>query len=150
MNYSLRDVIKNKPSFFIFRDYITEIIEYICYNKATINKKIKNRKEINIMSALKINKDNFENVKNSEKPVLLDFYADWCGPCRMVSPLVDQIADENPNIVVGKVNVDNEPELAQMFGVFSIPSLIVLKSGKVVNKSVGARPKAQILEMLNV
>ena len=102
------------------------------------------------MSALKINKDNFENVKNSEVPVLLDFYADWCGPCRMVSPLVDQIADENPNIVVGKVNVDNEPELAQMFGVFSIPSLIVMKNGKVVNKAVGARPKAQILEMLNV
>ena len=102
------------------------------------------------MSALKINKDNFENVKNSEGPVLLDFYADWCGPCRMVSPIVDQIADEKPNIVVGKVNVDNEPELAQMFGVFSIPSLIVLKNGKVVNKSVGARPKAQILEMLNV
>ena len=150
MNYSLRDVIKNKPSFFIFRDYITEIIEYICYNKATINKKIKNRKEINIMSALKINKDNFESVKNSDKPVLLDFYADWCGPCRMVSPLVDQIADENPDVVVGKVNVDNEPDLAQMFGVFSIPALIVLKNGKVVKKSAGARPKAQILEMLNV
>ena len=81
------------------------------------------------MSALKINKDNFESIKNSDKPVLLDFYADWCGPCRMVSPHVDQIADENPDVVVGKVNVDNEPELAQMFGVFSIPALIVLKNG---------------------
>ena len=91
-----------------------------------------------------------QEVEASKTPVLVDFYADWCGPCRMVSPLVDQIADENPNIVVGKVNVDNEPELAQMFGVFSIPSLIVMKNGKVVNKAVGARPKAQILEMLNV
>ncbi len=102
------------------------------------------------MSALKINKDNFENVKNSEGPVLLDFYADWCGPCRMVSPIVDQIADEKPNVLVGKINVDNEPELAQMFGVFSIPTLVVMKGGKVVNKSAGARPKAQILEMLDV
>ena len=102
------------------------------------------------MSALKINKDNFESVKNSDKPVLLDFYADWCGPCRMVSPIVDQIADEKPNVLVGKINVDNEPELAQMFGVFSIPTLVVMKGGKVVNKSAGARPKAQILEMLDV
>ena len=101
------------------------------------------------MSALKINKDNFESVKNSDKPVLLDFYADWCGPCRMVSPIVDQIADEKPNVLVGKINVDNEPELAQMFGVFSIPTLVVMKGGKVVNKSAGARPKAQILEMLD-
>jgi len=108
------------------------------------------RKEINKMSAIKINKDNFESVKSSDKPVLLDFYADWCGPCRMVSPLVDQIADEKPDVIVGKINVDNEPELAQMFGVFSIPTLVVLKDGKVVNKSAGARPKAQILEMLNV
>ena len=101
------------------------------------------------MSALIVNKNNFESIKQSEKTVLLDFFADWCGPCRMVSPLVDQIADEKPNILVGKINVDNEPELAQMFGVFSIPTLVVMKGGKVVNKSAGARPKAQILEMLD-
>ena len=100
------------------------------------------------MSVLSVNKDNFDSVKNSEKPVLLDFYADWCGPCRMVSPLVDQIAEENPQYLVGKINVDNEPELAQEFGVMSIPMLVVMKGGKVVNKSVGARPKPQILAML--
>lgn len=101
------------------------------------------------MSVQNINKNNFDLVKNSEKAVLLDFYADWCGPCRMVSPLVDQIADENPQFFVGKVNVDNEPELAQAFGVSSIPTLVVMKGGKVVNRSVGARGKAQILSMLN-
>ena len=100
------------------------------------------------MSVLSVNKDNFDSVKNSDKPVLLDFYADWCGPCRMVSPLVDQIAEENPEYLVGKINVDNEPELAQEFGVMSIPMLVVMKGGKVVNKSVGARPKPQILAML--
>ncbi|MBQ3050093.1 MAG: thioredoxin [Oscillospiraceae bacterium] len=100
------------------------------------------------MSVLSVNKDNFDSVKNSDKPVLLDFYADWCGPCRMVSPLVDQIAEENPQYLVGKINVDNEPELAQEFGVMSIPMLVVMKGGKVVNKSVGARPKPQILAML--
>ncbi len=100
------------------------------------------------MSVLKVGKNNFESVKNSEKPVLLDFYADWCGPCRMVSPIVDEIAEENPQYLVGKINVDNELELAQTFGVASIPTLIVMKEGKVVEKSVGAKPKAQILAML--
>lgn len=100
------------------------------------------------MSVTIVNKNNFEQIKNSEKPVLLDFYADWCGPCRMVSPLVDQIADENPQYLVGKVNVDQEPELAQAFGVASIPTLVVLKGGKIANRSVGARPKQQILAML--
>ena len=100
------------------------------------------------MSVLSVNKDNFDLVKNSDKPVLLDFYADWCGPCRMVSPLVDQIAEENPQYLVGKINVDNEPELAQEFGVMSIPMLVVMKDGEVVNKSAGARPKPQILAML--
>ena len=100
------------------------------------------------MSVTIVNKNNFEQIKNSEKPVLLDFYADWCGPCRMVSPLVDQIADENPQYLVGKVNVDQEPELAQAFGVASIPTLVVMKDGRIANRSVGARPKQQILAML--
>lgn len=100
------------------------------------------------MSVLKVNKDNFEMVKASEKLVLLDFYADWCGPCRMVSPLVDEIAEENPQYLVGKINVDSESELAGEFGVTSIPTLVVMKDGKVVTRSAGARPKAQILAML--
>ena len=100
------------------------------------------------MSVLKINKNNFESVTTSEKPVLLDFYADWCAPCRMVSPLVDEIAEENPQYLVGKINVDSEPELAQAFGVMSIPMLAVMKGGKVVNQSVGAKPKTEILAML--
>ena len=101
-----------------------------------------------IMSVLVVNKSNFESVAKSEKPVLLDFYADWCGPCRMVSPVVDEIAKENPQYLVGKINVDNEPELAAAFGVSSIPMLAVLKGGKVVAQAVGARPKEQILDML--
>ncbi|MDD6280025.1 MAG: thioredoxin [Oscillospiraceae bacterium] len=100
------------------------------------------------MSILNVNKNNFEQIRNSDKPVLLDFYADWCGPCRMVSPLVEQIAEENPQYLVGKINVDSEPELAQAFGVASIPMLVVLKNGKIAAQSVGARPKQQILAML--
>lgn len=100
------------------------------------------------MSALKINKNNFDLVINSDKPVLLDFYAEWCGPCRMVSPIIEQIADENPQYLVGKINVDEEPELAAQFGVASIPLLAVVKDGKIVNKSAGAKPKAQILKLL--
>ena len=87
-------------------------------------------------------------VLKSEKTVLLDFWASWCGPCRMVSPIVDEIAKEYPEYKVGKVNVDEQPELAAAFEVMSIPSLFVLKDGKVVNTSVGAKPKAQILDML--
>jgi thioredoxin 1 len=101
------------------------------------------------MSAIVITKENFENeVLKSEKTVLLDFWASWCGPCRMVSPIVDEIANEYPEYKVGKVNVDEQPELAAAFEVMSIPSLFVLKDGKVVNNSIGAKPKAQILEML--
>ena len=100
------------------------------------------------MSVLNVNKTNFDQIKNSSKPVLLDFFASWCGPCHMVSPIVDQIAEENPNYLVGKINVDNEPELAHASGVSSIPMLVVMKNGKVVNQSVGARPKQQILDML--
>ncbi len=101
------------------------------------------------MSVLKITNQNFESaVINSEKPVLLDFWASWCGPCRMVSPLVDEIAQENPQFLVGKVNVDEEPELAQKFGIMSIPTLVVIKGGKIVRQVTGARPKAQLLELL--
>ena len=101
------------------------------------------------MSALAINKDNFNSVKEQDKTVLLDFYADWCGPCRMVLPIVDEIAKERDDIVVGKVNVEMEPDLAKDFSILSIPTLIVLKNGRVVNKASGARPKAQILDLLN-
>ncbi len=101
------------------------------------------------MSVIKINKSNFQSeVINSSKPVLLDFYADWCGPCRMVGPIVDEIAAERSDIKVGKVNVDREGELAEKFGIASIPALVVMKDGKIVNRSVGARPKAMILAML--
>ena len=101
------------------------------------------------MSALAINKDNFNSVKEQDKTVLLDFYADWCGPCRAVSPIVDEIAKERDDIVVGKINVEKEPDLAKDFSILSIPTLIVLKNGRVVNKASGARPKAQILDLLN-
>ncbi len=100
------------------------------------------------MSALNVTMNNFEQIKNSDKPVLLDFYADWCGPCRMVSPLVEQIAEENPLYLVGKINVDSEPEIAQAFGIVSIPTLVVLKNGKIAAQSVGAKPKQKILAML--
>ena len=101
------------------------------------------------MSVININKNNFQNeVLNSEMPVLLDFWAPWCGPCRMVSPIVDEIATERGDIKVGKVNVDEQPELAGQFGVMSIPTLVVIKGGRVVNQMVGARPKSQILAML--
>lgn len=100
------------------------------------------------MSVISLNKNNFDQIKSSSKPVLLDFYADWCGPCRMVSPIVDEIAEENPQYFVGKINVDEEPELSEAFSVSSIPTLVVIKNGKIVNQSSGARPKEQILAML--
>lgn len=100
------------------------------------------------MSVIQINRENFEEIKNGSKPVLLDFYADWCGPCRMVAPLVHEIAEEHPEYAVCKVNVDEQPELAAEFGVYSIPSLVVLRDGKVANSAVGARPKDAILALL--
>ena len=101
------------------------------------------------MSAINVNKNNFvQEILNSDKPVLLDFWASWCGPCRMVSPIVDEVAAERPDIKVGKVNVDEEPELASRFRIVSIPTLVVLKNGKIVNQAVGARPKSSILAML--
>lgn len=100
------------------------------------------------MSVIKVTKDNFNEIKASEKTVLLDFYADWCGPCRMVSPIVDEIAEEREDILVGKINVDEEGELAGAFGVTSIPTLVVMKGGETVKQAAGARPKAAILAML--
>ena len=102
------------------------------------------------MTELNITKDNFEQeVLHSDKPVLIDFWANWCGPCRMLSPVISEIAEENKDKVkVCKVNVDNESELASMFRVMSIPMLVVIKDGKVVNSAVGVRPKEQILRML--
>ena len=99
--------------------------------------------------SIRVNSDNFNEIKNSGKPLLLDFYADWCGPCRMVGPIIEEIAAERGDVIVGKVNVDLDPELAGAFKIYSIPTLIVMKDGKIVNKASGARPKAQILEMLN-
>ena len=101
------------------------------------------------MSAININKNNFQNeVLNSDKKVLLDFWAPWCGPCRMVVPIVEEIADERPDIKVGKINVDEEVELASRFGIMSIPTLVVIENGKIVNQAMGGRPKEAILGML--
>ena len=101
------------------------------------------------MSVITVTKENFEEeVIRSDKPVLLDFWASWCGPCRMVSPIVDQIAEERSDIKVGKINVDEEQELAMAFRVASIPTLVVMRGGKVVNQRVGAAPKAMIEAML--
>ena len=101
------------------------------------------------MSVININKNNFqEEIMESSKPVLVDFWASWCGPCRMVGPIIDEIAEERSDIKVCKINVDEQPELASSFNVMSIPTLMVFKDGKVVNKSMGAQPKAQILSMI--
>lgn len=101
------------------------------------------------MSVMQIDQNNYQQeVVQSQKPVLLDFWASWCGPCRMVAPILEEIAQENPNIKVGKVNVDEQPELAKQFSVMSIPSLFVMKNGEIVKQSVGAQTKKQLLELL--
>ena len=101
------------------------------------------------MAVVTITKENFEQeVLQSAKPVLLNFWASWCGPCRMLSPVVDEVAEERTDVKVGKVNVDEQPELAGEFGVMSIPTLLVFEQGKLVRQAVGARPKASVLELL--
>lgn len=100
------------------------------------------------MAVINVTKDNFEEIRNSGKTVLLDFYADWCGPCKMVSPIVDQISEEHPEYLVGKINVDDEDELSESFGVMSIPTLVVLKGGEIAEKSIGFTSKEKILELL--
>ena len=101
------------------------------------------------MAVVTITKENFEQeVLQSAKPVLLDFWASWCGPCRVLSPVVDEVAEERTDVKVGKVNVDEQPELAGQFGVMSIPTLLVFEQGKLVRQAVGARPKASVLDLL--
>ena len=101
------------------------------------------------MSAININKNNFQNeIMNSEKPVLLDFWAPWCAPCRMLAPVVEEIANERADIKVGKINIDEQSELANKFGIMSIPTLVVIKNGKIIQQVSGVRPKNAILEML--
>jgi len=115
-----------------------------CYND------LNQSREDKTMSVVTITKDNFnKEVMESDKPVLLDFWASWCGPCRMVSPVVDEIAGEKSDIKVGKINVDEQRELAAAFNIMSIPTLVVMKNGKVTNSAMGARPKRQILSLLD-
>ena len=109
----------------------------------------RNDREDYKMTAININKNNFQNeIMDSEKTVLLDFWAPWCAPCRMVVPIIEEIASERPDIKVGKINVDEQPELASKFSIMSIPTLVVMKNGKIVQQVSGARPKKAILEML--
>ncbi len=100
------------------------------------------------MSAININKNNFECLNSDNRPVLVDFYADWCGACRFMSPAIDEIARENPEYLIAKVNVDENPELARQYGIMSLPTLAVFKNGRMVQRSVGAKPKRQILRLL--
>ena len=97
---------------------------------------------------VEITKDNFETLRNGDLPLVVDLWATWCGPCRMLSPVVDEVAEERTDVKVGKVNVDEQPDLAAQFGVMSIPTLLVFEQGKLVRQAVGARPKAGVLELL--
>jgi thioredoxin 1 len=129
-------------------EFVTEKSFFLGYAVVTKEKQ-PNFKEEQIMKVLHINKDNFhQEVLNSEKPVLLDFFASWCGPCRMVGPILDEIAEEREDIKVCKVDIDEQPELASRFRIMSVPTLMVLKEGSIVDQSVGAKPKHQILAMV--
>ena len=101
------------------------------------------------MSAIRLNENNFNRVRENEGVSLLDFYADWCGPCRMVLPIVEEIAEERADLLVGKINVNEQPDLAREFKILSIPTLIVMKNGEIINRVSGARNKNQILDLLN-
>ena len=98
--------------------------------------------------ALKITKDNYDSVIATDKPVLIDFFAQWCGPCKMMSPIIEKIADEHPEYVIGKVDVDDDPELAQAFGVMSIPTLVVMKNGQIAKQNIGAIPEDQVIALI--
>ena len=100
------------------------------------------------MSALKINNENFESVISGERPVLIDFYADWCGPCKMMAPIIEELASEAPYAAVGKVNVDDCPELARKFKIYSIPTLVVIKNGAEIQRAVGVRTKEALIDMI--
>ena len=100
------------------------------------------------MAVVKVTESNFNEILDSGKTVLLDFYAEWCGPCKMVSPIVDQISEENPGIIVGKIDVDDQQEIAEKYGILSIPTLVVLKNGEVANKGTGVLTKGKLLEWL--
>ena len=108
----------------------------------------KKKKGIKAMSVISVNKTNFDEVVNSEKTVLLDFYADWCGPCRMLGPVLEKIADERDDVAVAKVNCDDVPSLAEAYGVTSIPALFIIKNGEVANQAVGFMPKEKVLALL--
>ena len=127
-------------------DKVTEVSALIVYTVIHPNE---NTKEAQSMSVIHIDRNNFASeVLRSDKPVLLDFWASWCGPCRMVSPIIDEIAAARSDVRVGKINVDEQPELARQFGIMSIPTLVVMKNGSIANQAVGARSKMQILAML--
>lgn len=125
-------------------DFVTEIVKYYGIMKLQIKKK-----EDKSMSIIHVNKNNFqEEVMQSAEPVLVDFWAAWCGPCRMLSPVLDEVAQEREDVKICKINVDEEPELAAQYEVMSIPTLMVFEKGQVVKKALGALPKHQVLQML--
>ena len=136
------------PLFVVFCDPVTEAGRHLGYTK-TIEQQT-HPQVVQDIEPITITTENFDaEVLHSEKPVLLDFWASWCGPCRMLSPIVDEVAEERSDVKVGKVNVDEQPDLAAQFGVMSIPTLLVFQNGRLVNQAVGARPKSGVLALLD-